>query len=331
MIRQQIRTALYHHQESTKVELAQITGISFPTISKTVEEMKEQGEILLSGIGESSGGRRPQKYELNAAHMLGLAVYLENNQSTYTLLNYVGDVIAQETEPGVLQTGPDALNDQIANYLDSYPLIRALTFGVPGAVNNGCVFHIPGYEKFNNFDFKAFYQERYSLLVHVENDMNATVLGYYDRLGNDKSLSLVYLYFGMNGPGAGIIVNGDLVRGKTFFSGEVSFVPIYNASSFEQVVKERPVVIKESQPSDPKLIDAMSRLVAVFTATLNPDLFIFCSTDMTEHDLSEVMHQSALYVPKENLPTLIIRDWEQDYIHGLHQLTIRNMLGIGND
>lgn len=149
------------------------------------------------------------------------------------------------------QAGPDALNDQIASYLESYPLIRALTFGVLGAVNNGRVFHIPDYEKFNNFDFKAFYQERYSLLVHVENDMNAAVLGYYDRLGNDKNLSLVYLYFGMNGPGAGIIVNGDLVRGKTFFSGEVSFVPIYDTRSFDQVVKER-YVRNETQQSDLK-------------------------------------------------------------------------------
>ena len=330
MIRQQIRKTLYNHHESTKVELAQKTGISFPTISKAVEEMKEQGEILLTGLGESSGGRRPQKYKLNPSHMLGLAVYLEKDHSTYTLLNYIGEVIVKEPQQGVLQDGPEALNKQIAAWLERYPNIRALTFGVPGAVNNGRVFHIPDYEKFKDFDFKAFYQERYSIQVQVENDMNATVLGYHDSLGNDRSLSLVYLYLGINGPGAGIIVNGDLVRGKTFFSGEVSFIPIYDTRNFDQAVKERSVK-QEDYQNHPKLIDAMGRLVAVFVATLNPHKIIFCSTDMTEHDLSNIMIQSALYVPKENLPTLIVRDWEADYSYGLHQLTIRNMLGIGID
>lgn len=330
MIRQQIRSTLYLHSVSTKAELAQQTGISFPTISKAVEEMMEHGEVMPTGLGESSGGRRPQTYILNPVHMSGLAVYLEKDRSIYSLLNYIGDTIATETCPGVLQDGPEALAQQIALFVERFPNLRVLTFGVPGAVNHGRVFHIPDYDKFKDFDFKAYFEERYSVHVQVENDMNATVLGYHDRLGNDRSLSLVYLYLGKNGPGAGIIVNGELVRGKTFFSGEVSFIPIYDTQNFDQAVKDG-ARLQAAGRSYPKWIDAMGRLVAVLAATLNPHTVIFCSTDITDHNLADIMTQSAAYVPSENLPTLIVRDWEKDYIHGLHQLTIRNMLSIGID
>ena len=51
--------------------------------------------------------------------------------------------------------------------------------GVPAAVENGKIFYIPGYESFQNFDFKKYYEERFEISVVVENDMNAVVLGYH--------------------------------------------------------------------------------------------------------------------------------------------------------
>lgn len=328
MIRQQIRSVLYYEQESTKVEIAQITGLTFPTVSKAMEEMKADGEVLLSGLRESSGGRRPQIYMLNAAHMSGLAVYLEKDYTIYTLLNYVGEVMLQDKLPGVLDEGPEALDQQMRVYLEQYPLIRALTFGVPASVTNGEVFHIPSYEKYNGFDLKGAYESRYPLQVQIENDMNATVLGYHDQLDNNQELSLVYLYFGMNGPGAGIMVNGELVRGHTYFAGEIFYLPLFEQQSFGEVIQELTDGPNE-QRDDAKLIDAMSRLVAIFTATLNPNLFIFCSINLSEQELNEVKSRSAVYVPETHLPKLLLRDWQQDYIHGLKQLTIRSMLGTG--
>ena len=80
-------------------------------------------------------------------------------------------------------------------------------------------------------------ENRFSIPVVIENDMNAAVLGYHDSKGNKKDKSLVYLYSGQNGPGAGIMINGDVVRGNTNFSGEVSFVPQYDDQNFGQALK----------------------------------------------------------------------------------------------
>ncbi|TDF94719.1 ROK family protein [Paenibacillus piri] len=325
MIRQLIRASLYHDAESTNAELAQNTGISFPTISKTLDEMNASGEVLLTGLGLSSGGRRPRTYKLNPDYMTGLAVYLEKDFSSYSILNYEGDVIVRETLPGVLEFGPELLTEQIETFLARYPSMRVLTLGIPGAVDNGRAFHIPGYEGFKDFNFKTFYEQRFSLRVQVENDMNTTVFGYYDRTGNDDSLSLVYLYLGKNGPGAGIIVNGHIVRGRSFFSGEVSYVPVSDTQNFGQMLNAASA-IHDSNKSRPMHIEAISRLVASFTATINPHTVIFCSSELTNFDLVQIRNKSASYVPEENLPDLVVSDWEQDYFHGLHQLTVRSMM-----
>ncbi|WP_158602334.1 ROK family protein [Cohnella endophytica] len=326
MIRQQIRETLYREVESTKVELAQSTGISFPTISKALDEMNDSGEVLLMGLGLSSGGRRPKTYKLNPAYMTGLVACLEKDYSSYSIMNYEGDVIARETLPGVLQVGPKLLTEQIGTFLARYPAMRVLTLGVPGAVDNGRAFHIPDYERFKDFNFKAAYEERYSLRVQVENDMNATVIGYYDRIGNDDSLSLVYLYMGKNGPGAGVIVNGKVVRGKAFFSGEVSYVPLSDTRNFGQLLAEASPVQNSNEGERSRLIDAISRLVVAFTATINPHTFIFNNKELTHPELVQIRSRSASLVPEESLPDLVVSDWEQDYFHGLQQLTIRSML-----
>lgn len=324
-IRQHIRATLYRDIESTKAEIAQSTGVSFPTISKALDEMNDSGEVLLMGLGVSNGGRRPRTYKLNPDYMTGLAVCLEKDSSIYSILNFKGEVIGQETLPGVLLVGPEFLTEQIETFLVRYPSMRVLMLGVPGAVNNGRVFHIPGYERFKDFNFKAFYEERFSLRVQVENDMNTTVIGYYDRIGNNDSLSLVYLYLGKNGPGAGIIVNGHVVRGKTFFSGEVSYLPLSGTQNFVQILDDA-LATQDSKENGTKLVEAISRLVAAFTATINPHRVIFCSTELTNHHLVQIRNRSASLVPEENLPDLVVSDWQQDYFHGLHQLTVRSML-----
>ncbi|WP_079908881.1 ROK family protein [Paenibacillus sp. 32352] len=324
-IRQLIRAELYQDAESTKAELAQNTGISFPTISKVLDEMNDSAEVLLTGIGLSSGGRRPRTYKLNPDYMTGLAVYLEKDFTSYSLLNYVGDVLVREEFPAALQAGPELLTEQINTFLTRYPSMRVLTLGIPGAVDNGRAFHIPGYERFRDFSFKAFYEERFPLRVQVENDMNTTVFGYYDRTGSDDSLSLVYLYLGKNGPGAGIMVNGHIVRGKSFFSGEVSYVPVSDSQNFGQMLDAASETYGSNE-SRSILIEAISRLIVSFAATLNPHAVIFSSSELTATDLVQIRQRSALMIPEENLPDLVSSDWEQDYVHGLHRLTVQSMM-----
>jgi DNA-binding Lrp family transcriptional regulator len=321
-----IRKSLLQLGSATKVELSDKLGLSFPTISKFLAQMEKDGEIILVGLDESSGGRRANRYKYNPEHMLGLSIFLERTETNYTIFNCIGEVKEQGKVPSVLKDdGLNLLTKCIENLMNKYPKISSIAIGVPGSVDCGRIFYIPGYEQFQNFDLKGYYEEQFSIPVVVENDMNAAVLGYNNNKGNKVKDSLIYLYLGQNGPGAGIMLNGDVVRGSTFFSGEVSFVPQYDDRNFGQAL-EKEIGSKKITICEDNEIDAISRLVASFVAIINPHTIIFSNDEVEKATLNKIAIGSSKYIPSEHLPELTMSDWRQDYLYGLQSLGLDLMI-----
>lgn len=324
-----IRTALLNSGSATKVELSEQLGISFPTISKFVGVMEKAGEVAAVGLDDSSGGRRARRYAYNPDYRLGITMFLEKKETPYAICNALGEVKESGSCSGVLQEGTDTLTKQLESLMELHPGIRAISFGVPGAVKDGRIIHIPGYEKFQDFDLKGFFQAKFRLPVAVENDMNAAVLGYCERMRVSNSESLVYLCFGQNGPGAGLWLNGSVVRGSTSFSGEVSFVPLYDGGNFQQAISnEEGAAVKMNNSS---AIDAVSRLIASYAAMVNPKAIIFCRDEVSEELLDAIASRSAAYIPREHLPVLAASDWREDYLNGLRTLGMNLILDDHED
>ncbi|MBB6734505.1 ROK family transcriptional regulator [Cohnella zeiphila] len=318
-----IRAGLITMGSATKAELSQRLGISFPTISKFLAQMEEDGEIRYAGDDDSSGGRRAKRFTYDPEYMLGLAIFIEKSETNYSVFNCVGEIKEQGTLPSILQQDTQKLADVIESLIEKYPKLRSIAIGVPGAVNNGKIIFIP-YTQFTDYDLKEMFESQFQIPVVVENDMNASVLGYATKLEIENE-SLVYLYFGQNGPGSGIMINGDVVRGSTFFSGEISFVPQYDNRSFLQALQQgkpnsRVVLTEENQ------IDAVARLIATFAAITNPQAVVFCDDEVDESLLARIADRSAAYIPREHLPALIMSNWRQDYLAGLQYLALEQMV-----
>ncbi|NRD79845.1 ROK family transcriptional regulator [Bacillus sp. BRMEA1] len=315
-----IRTALLELGSATIVELSDRLGISFPTISKFLLQMEKDGELLLMGLDDSSGGRRAKRYIYNPEYRLGLAIFLERTETNYIVFNCIGEIKDAGKTPGVLEdVDLTLLTNCIQEIMKQYPKISSIAIGVPGAVKNGQIIYIPDYEHLQNFDLKGFLENRFSISVVLENDMNAAVLGYHDRHEKKKDKSLIYLYSGQNGPGAGIMVNGVVVRGSTHFSGEVSFVPQYDDRNFRQALEngnnpKKAIICEEYE------IDAFSRLIASFAAIINPHKVIFCHDEVEKEIIEKIAICSSKYIPAEHLPELTTSDWKQDYLYGLQSL-----------
>ncbi|MGX6445151.1 ROK family protein [Neobacillus sp. K501] len=320
VIHSSIRKSLLELGSATKVELSEKIEISFPTISKFLALMEKDGEIFSVGLDESSGGRRAKRYAYNPEHKLGLAIFLEESETNYKIFNCMGEVKEQGKVPLLLkEDGLNSLTRCMENLRNKFPKISSIAIGVPGSVDRGRIFYIPGYEQFQNFDLKEYYEEHFTIPVVVENDMNAAVLGYHNNRGMKDQQSLIYLYFGQNGPGAGIMINGNLVRGSTFFSGEVSFVPQYDDRNFGQALQgdcgtNQMTICEENQ------IDAISRLISTFVAIINPHTIIFSKDEVEKGKLEKITFQSSKYIPSKHLPDLTMSDWKQDYLYGLQRL-----------
>ncbi|WP_010097328.1 ROK family transcriptional regulator [Ornithinibacillus scapharcae] len=320
VILQGIRKTLIELGSATKAELSESLGVSFPTISKFLREMEKDGEISLVGLDESSGGRRAKRYTYNSDYMLGLAIYLEKTETNYTVFNCLGGMKETgKTSSLLVNTDLNQLTDCIERIVEKHPKIGSIAIGVPGSVDNGRIFYIPGYEHLQHLDLKGLLEERFLLPVLLENDMNAAVLGYRDRMRIQDKEALVYLYSGQNGPGAGILINGDVVRGSTFFSGEVSFVPQYDNLNFGKAL-EKGKISRDME------IDAISRLVASFVAIINPDTIIFNDKEVDDEILNNIHMKSSVYVPSEHLPKLMLSNWKYDYLFGLQRLGLDLLL-----
>lgn len=325
-----IRKTLLELGSATKVELSDKLGISFPTISKFLSQMVADGELFSVGLDDSSGGRRAKRYAYNPEFMLGLAIFLERTETNYVVFNCLGEVKdVGKTSSVLMDEDLKLLTDYVEELKEKYPKISSVSIGVPGSVDNGRIFYIPGYEHLQNFDLKGYLENRFSIPVVIENDMNAAVLGYHDSHGNKKDKSLIYLYSGQNGPGAGILVNGIVVRGSTNFSGEVSFVPQYDNQNFGQALNngngtKKAFIYDESEK------DAISRLVASFVSIINPHTIIFCDDEVNQVIIDQIAKRSSAYIPEEHLPEIIMSDWKQDYLVGLQSLGLNLMITESN-
>ncbi|MEK3886177.1 ROK family transcriptional regulator [Bacillus sp. FSL K6-3431] len=322
-----IRTTLLQLESATKVEISQHLDISFPTVSKVIAQMEKEGEVYEVGLDDSSGGRRAQRYTYNPDYMLGLALFLEEDKTVYTIFNCVGEVKEKGTEVVMVQDDLDSLTELIKKTILTFPKISSIAIGVPGAVDNGRIFYIPNYEGFHEFDLKDYYEDLFSIPVVVENDMNAAVLGFHIMNKRVENQSLVYVYSGKNGPGAGILINGDVVRGSTFFTGEISFVPLYDDRNLLQALEQRDKKSMEKIRMSRELeIQALGRLIASFVAIINPHEIIFSKEEMNEITLDRVAIETAQYVPKEHLPRLVLSNWKEDYLNGLQHLALDRMI-----
>ena len=84
----------------SKSSLARKTGLSFPTVSKTVDLLCESGEVEVAGTEGSSGGRCAALYRLNPMYALYLLLAVENDSVHWKLKDLEGNSLTSGSTEG---------------------------------------------------------------------------------------------------------------------------------------------------------------------------------------------------------------------------------------
>lgn len=109
-----------------------------------------------------------------------------------------------------------------ANELDG------IVLGIPGSLNpeTGVVNLAPnlGWKNINVIEPIS---KHFNKKVLIENDANLGTLGIYHFEGRESCKNLIAIFVG-TGVGAGIIIGGELYRGKNFSAGEIGHIKIRN-------------------------------------------------------------------------------------------------------
>jgi len=140
-----------------------------------------------------------------------------------------GEVVGRAKEKTSVDGGIEGIAVQLKRAADAalanagrtWDEVRGVGIAVPGAVHpdTGAVLHAPALG-WRNVPARKVFSGVFGRDVAVENDVNAGTLAEY-KLGAARGSDTVVGYFVGTGLGGGVIVNGQLHRGRTGVAGEL--------------------------------------------------------------------------------------------------------------
>lgn len=209
----------------SRADIARETDLHRSTVSVIVDELLAAGLIEELGTGDSTGGRKPTLFKLNAGKPVAVGIDLTPRLTTIAVADLAGNVLEKET----FSTSADIefmtrqIVDRVtrlAAHFADYDLEIGLC--VPGLVDQrlGKVFHIP-YFDWRDWDICQRIEAATGLPVIVENDANATALAelWFGHEKIRKTDTFVTVLVG-EGVGTGIIFDGQVYRGEKGAGGE---------------------------------------------------------------------------------------------------------------
>lgn len=260
----------------TRVDLANITGLTPPAIANITKRLREEGLIVSAGRRIGQRGQPPTKLIINPDACYAVGINIDRDHITLVLVNFVGETLARRSReaefalPGDVR---DFYRASIEGLIADAGIDRAriVGIGVASPDDLGLV-DLPGrpaaYAQWDRTDMAALFAEPLFLPVFVENDSAAAAMG-EQQLGHGQQLSSFFYVLISWGLGGGLVVDGTYFRGADGRSGEIGFLagsdgnPIQNKVSLSGL--SRPLIaagssvaamLEGADPSIEPIVDA---------------------------------------------------------------------------
>jgi len=319
-----VKNALMEMKTATRTQLAKKTGISQPTVNLIVLELVNKGIVRPGSFASSSGGRRPQCYTFKTNHLRAATIRVYRHSLEYTVFTLDGTVISRNSwslknGESTLQGIKSLLNSVVKQDVN----IRVIGIGVPGVVGVGGILHaIPQIPDLEGVALAHELEEDQSIPIYVENDMNLVALGSVETATGQKFTDIVFMSIG-EGIGAGIVIDGKIVRGYSRFAGEISFISDPYSENNKNETFESLLCNAGSINEQARLI---SRMVVSIICLINPHIISFGSTLATEELLTHLRRECEKHLPVWTLPSFqLTDDLSKAYDRGL-MASIRGVL-----
>lgn len=214
--------------------IARKTGLSLPTVTSLVDELDSIGLISAQGQVFGNVGRPALLYSVNPRAGYVFAVDLGSPKIVAGVTNLFGEVLAETTAPPDGES-PDSLVLQLVELHTSLreragfglQTSGAACIAVPGVWDPqsdtvGAAFNLP---VLGDMHLQATAQRALGLPVVIENDVNLAAVGESWKGRAQGQSTFVAFYIG-TGIGMGIVIGGEVYRGRTGAAGEIGLLPI---------------------------------------------------------------------------------------------------------
>ena len=255
------------HAPLSRADLAKRIGLNRSTISSIIAQLLEEGFVHETELQTDKVGRPGLSLELNPEGGCALGVEIGVQFVHVILTDFVAN-IQWRRRIRIAETEPQETYLHIAQEMARQALtkaneleMRVLGIGIclPGMVDvrTGELKYAPNL-KWHDIPIRQKWVERFGLPVFVENDANAAAMGeYYFGVARDAP-NFIYLSAGA-GLGGGIVIDGQLFRGRGGFAGEIGHMTIDpngepcicgKRGCWETLVGPRTVIEKYKRRSD---------------------------------------------------------------------------------
>ncbi|QOS78661.1 ROK family transcriptional regulator [Paenibacillus sp. JNUCC31] len=245
-----ILDALIANGTMSRADISRHTGLSKPTVSSAVEHLIERNLVLETGRADNAQGRKATLIRFNEAAYYVCGIDVGATRIRIALSDLNGEMIDYRSYPmqmdhsgesarmsilDVLQSHMDEMLDK--NHLN-WDQIQCIGFGIPGVVlpDSGDIHRIvaplAGLEEALSLESLS---GKFSCEVILENDVNLAALGEYTYGAAVESNLFVFISIG-TGTGAGIMVNGQLLRGLGGLTGELAEMRLGDDRRLEDVL-----------------------------------------------------------------------------------------------
>lgn len=221
---------IYDAGQISRIEIAQRTHLTRPTVSDIVAELVETGLIEEVGTGPSIGGKPPILLSVAEDARCLLSIDLANSEFRGALVNLRGQIKHRISLPIHDRDGEAALG-LVYQLIDSLMAatecpVLGIGIGTPGLMDarNGVVRNAVNLD-WKELPLKALIEERYRVPCHITNDSQVAALAEMTFGTGKEATNLAVIKLG-RGVGAGIVINRELYYGDGFGAGEIGHIVV---------------------------------------------------------------------------------------------------------
>lgn len=226
------------HQPISRADLARRMAMSRGMVTGLVNELIAERAIFEGEAGEAMRGRKPILLYVRTHDRLAIAVDVRFSRTYVMLADFAGTQLALETfdtvfEPAELEAELARRIERMVQAYGAGGRVEGIGLVVPGMVDRrtGRILNSPQLG-WRDVDFRGEMEQVTGLPVQIENAPIACALAQM-WLGDRKNGTSDFVYVTVSdGVGAGLVVNGQVIRGSGDTAGEFGHIAIDPAGPY---------------------------------------------------------------------------------------------------
>lgn len=219
--------------EVSRVALAHITGLSPATVTTITGQLIQEGLVFEKATGDSTGGRPPIMLALNPRGGFVIGIKLMEGKAVGAITDLNASILAKDAidlPDTQVNTSVETLVTLVNRLVQQGGIKKKQLMGV-GIGLAGVVDFAQGIVKQNpifgwkNVNLRELLESRMRVPVYIDNDVNTLTLGEKWLEPGKPEDDFIVITLG-RGIGMGIVINGQIYRGKGGGAGELGHIMV---------------------------------------------------------------------------------------------------------